>query len=138
MARISDGGIHADSAVWAELPQLQISQASLFMPADICTCARTDGCAELNDMHTYLKYAKVFGPLIAMVLAIVITASARLDKHGIKIVGKIPRGLPPVTVSRQRFLGSPYHPSFLHDRSLAFFSFFPVVGPDFTMSPALE
>ena len=47
-----------------------------------------------------LKYVKVFGPLTAMVLSIVITASARLDKHGIKIVGQIPKGLPPVTVDR--------------------------------------
>ena len=59
------------------------------------------GVADHLSLHRYLKYAKVFGPLIAMVLAIVITASARLDKHGIKIVGKIPRGLPPVTVNRQ-------------------------------------
>lgn len=43
---------------------------------------------------------KVFGPLTAMVIAIVLVVTLHLDKRGIKVVGKIPKGLPPVTVQQ--------------------------------------
>ncbi|EIE20816.1 hypothetical protein COCSUDRAFT_57368 [Coccomyxa subellipsoidea C-169] len=47
-----------------------------------------------------LRFLKVFGPLTAMVIAIVLVVTLHLDKRGIKVVGKIPKGLPPVTVQQ--------------------------------------
>ncbi len=50
--------------------------------------------------HRRLRFLKVFGPLTAMVIAIVLVVTLHLDKRGIKVVGKIPKGLPPVTVQQ--------------------------------------
>ena len=36
------------------------------------------------------------GPVIAIILTIVITAGLGLDEKGVKIVGKVPGGLPKV------------------------------------------
>ena len=38
------------------------------------------------------------GPVVAIILTIVITAALNLDEKGVKIVGKVPGGLPKVAV----------------------------------------
>jgi MFS superfamily sulfate permease-like transporter len=54
------------------------------------------GCCEL---HRKLSWMRPLGPLTVTVLSILLVWAARLDvSPGVKIVGHIPAGLPPMTV----------------------------------------
>ena len=43
------------------------------------------------------SWLKSSGPVIITAFAIVLSAAARLDKHGVRVVGEIPPGLPAIS-----------------------------------------